>query len=48
MVLRVEKQEGVLMLAGDANVGFVPGGGVAERGFAVEVEGVAIVSGPWA
>ena len=34
------------MLAGDADIGLVPGGGVAERGFAAEVEGVAVVSGP--
>src|SRR5262250_246192 len=43
MVLRVEKQEGVLMLPGDANVGLVSRGGVAQGGFAAEVEGVAIV-----
>jgi hypothetical protein len=45
VVLGVEKEEGVLMLPGDANVGLVPGSGVAERGFAAEVEGVAVIGG---
>jgi hypothetical protein len=42
--MRVEKEEGVLVLTGDANVGLVPGGRVTERGFAAAIEGVAIVS----
>jgi hypothetical protein len=32
MVLRVEKQEGVQVLSGDAKVGLVAHGGVAQRG----------------
>jgi hypothetical protein len=46
MVLQVEKQEGVWMLAGDADIGLVPGGGVAQRGFAAEVASVTVVSSP--
>ena len=34
-----------MVLTGDADIGFVAGGGVAERGFVAEVEGVAVVSG---
>ena len=45
MPLGVEKEEGVLVLARHANIGFVPGGGVAERGFVAQVKGVAVVSG---
>ena len=45
MPLGVEKEESVLVLAGDANIGFVAGSGVAEGGFVAEVEGVAVVSG---
>ena len=45
MPLGVEKEEGVLVLTRDANIGFVPGGGVAEGGFVAEVKGVAVVSG---
>jgi len=33
------------MLAGDANVGLASRGGIAQRGFAAEVESVAVVSG---
>ena len=45
MSLGIEKEESVLVLAGDANVGFIAGGGVAEGAFVAEVEGVAVVSG---
>jgi len=33
------------MLAGDADISFVAGGGVAEGAFVAEIEGVAVVSG---
>ena len=33
-----------MMLAGDANIGFVAGGGVAERCLVAQVKGVAVVS----
>jgi len=45
MSLGVEKEESVLILTGDAKIGFVAGGGVAEGGFVAEVEGVAVISG---
>ena len=45
MPLGVEKKESELVLAGDANIGFVAGSGVAEGGFVAEVEGVAVISG---
>lgn len=42
MPLGIEEEESVLMLAGNANIGFVSGGRIAERGFVAEVEGVAV------
>ena len=43
MPLGIEKEESVLVLTGDADIGFVAGGGVAERGFVAKVEGVAVM-----
>jgi hypothetical protein len=40
----VQEEEGVVMLAVHADVGFVAGGGVAERGFVSEIEVVTVVS----
>ena len=45
MSLGIEKEESVVVLAVDADVGFIAGGGVAEGAFVAEVEGVAVVSG---
>ena len=45
MPLGVEKEESVWVLAGDPDIGFVAGGGVADRAFVAEVEGVAVISG---
>ncbi len=43
MPLGVEKEEGVLVLARDTNIGFIPGGSVAERSLVGQVKGVAVV-----
>ena len=45
MPVGIEKEESVWVLTGDADIGFVAGGGVAERGFVAKVEGVAVMSG---
>jgi len=45
MPWRVEKEESVVVLASDADIGFVPGGGVAQGGFVTEVEDVAVGGG---
>ena len=45
VLLGVEEEESVLVLAGDTNVGLVAGGRGAERGFVAQVEGVAVVGG---
>ena len=45
MSLGIEKEKSVVVLAVDAEVGFIAGGGVAEGALVAEVEGVAGVSG---
>ena len=44
MLLGVQEEESVLVLASDADIGFVAGGGIAERAFVAQVEGMAVVS----
>ena len=44
MALGVKEEEGVVVLAGDADISLIAGGGVREWGFMAEVEGVAVVS----
>ncbi len=39
---RIEEEEGEVML-GDADIGFITGGGMAEGSFVAEVEEVAVV-----
>jgi hypothetical protein len=45
VLLGVQEEESVLVLADDTNVGLVAGGGGAERGFVAQVESVAVVGG---